>query len=1085
MVFRHRSRALTMAVAAAGSVLLVGCGDNNRLASKPPPPPPPDAPQAVDAWHHRPGAGTFVEPGALIRFAPGTGTFPLVAAGAARPLVVSSSDHPGVVRVVGDLKDDIARVTGVAPDVVLDQVPSGASEVVVIGTLGTSPLVDALVAAGKLDVHDVTGRWETFVIQPVDAPMPGVARALVIAGSDQRGTIYGAYEISRRIGVSPWYYFDDVPVAHRDALYVNPDRYTLGTPAVKYRGVFINDENPQLGPWAPKHFGPGLAPGYPGGFNSAFHAKVFETLLRLRANYLWPAVWGRAFAEDDPQNHAVATAYGIVMGTSHEAPMMRGIEEWNRHPKAYGGTGDWRFSTNRDAVVAYMRDGVQRMKAQNIEGVVTMGMRGPGDVSLPPEDGIPLIQDLIGTQEQMLSEILGGDVRAIPKVWTLYKEVQDWYLRPDGIQVPDDVTIVWADDNWGNLRKLPDQTRSSERPAGYGFYYHFDYVGIPRDYKWVDSTLLANTWEQLNLAYSYGVDRVWMVNVGDFKNAEIPAEFFLDYAWAPERWPVDRIPAWQARWAAEQFGDEVAPALADVIRRYELLQSDRKPELLNRLTTWDRTQDLTAHPDAALVYSDADPFSLVNYAEHQKVTAAWQALAADAEAIDAQLPPEAHDAYYELVLYNVKASANLYALRLAQFTAALYADQGRAATNDMAAVATARFEDDQAMNAHYDTIAGGKWAAWASQPHIGYGRDSPWQQPEANNVALPDFFWPPLRQLAIPTATAASMGVAIDGSAKWWPGETATQPVLPTLSPYQAQRTQYIDVFNRGAAAFDYTVSVATADAAFVGFVTVSPGPTGTVDKQVRLSLNIDWAAAPAAVTTVPITISGSEGTKVTVQAVIDNRPVQVAGAAVPWSGLTGFVEASGYVSMEADHYTAQINDRGIAWIRIPDIGRTGAGMTVLPRNAPIRTPGGQSAHLEYQMYLADPTPSHPVEVWTYLSPRNSVRIASGELDGLLYAVSIDDEPPQLVNATSKLNINVQANSGNGNKPWEWKVADNVIRFPTTHTITGPNPHILKYWAVDPTAIAQKFVVDTGGLRDSYLGPPESCRAPAACVPAD
>ena len=1075
----------TVGLAILGATVLFGCGKN---AAKPVMDAPAmDAPEVqpppvIDSWHHRPGAGTFVEPGELIATEPGPGRFTLVVAGKAPPLVVSSSAYPGVVRVVGDLKDDIDRVTGVAPAIAMDAVPAGATEVVLVGTIGKDPLIDQLVATGKLDVSDVTGRWETFVIQPVDAPMPGVARALVVAGSDQRGTIYGAYEISRRIGVSPWYFLDDVPSPHRDALYVNPARYTLGTPAVKYRGIFINDENPQLGLWAPHTYGPGLAPGFSGGFNSKFYARVFETMLRLRANYLWPAVWGRAFAEDDPQNHAVATQYGIVMGTSHEAPMLRGIEEWNRHPKAYGGTGDWRFSINRDAVVAYMRDGVQRMKDQNIEGVVTMGMRGPGDVSLPPEDGIPLIQNLIATQQQMLSDILGSDSHTVPKVWTLYKEVQDWYLRPDGIQVPDDITIVWAEDNWGNLRKLPDQTKSVERPAGYGIYYHFDYVGGPRNYKWVDSALLANVWEQLNLAYTYGVDRVWVANVGDLKNDEIPAEFLLDYAWAPERWPATRIAEWQQRWAAEQFGTDQAAAIADVIHRYELLQSDRKPELLNRLVSWDRTKDLATQPDQALIYSDADPFSVVSYAEHPRVTAAWQALATTADQIGQALPAAYQDAYYELVLYNVKATANLYALRLAQFTGSLYADQGRAATHDMAAAATARFADDLAMNAHYNTdIAGGKWSTgngngWASQPHVGYGRDSPWQEPEINNFAAPDFIWPDLRQITVPVA--ASMGVAIDGSTKWWPGETATQPSLPTFSPYQSQSAQYIDVFNRGTTSFTYTTSV---PAPYAGSVTVTPA-SGTVDKEVRLAVHVDWTTAPAGMTSVPITITGSEATTVTVQAMLDHRPVVVAGAAdpVPWTALAGFVEANGYVAMEANHYTAAVRANGITWLQIPDIGRTGAGMTVLPRNAPLQTPGGTAPHLEYQMYLAA-ADSHQVEVWTYLSPRNSVRIAAGAQNGLLYAISIDDEPPQVVNATATLAIDPQANSGNGNKSWEWKSGDNIIRLPTTHTVTGPNPHVLKYWIVDPTAIAQKFVVDTGGLQQSYFGPPESCRAPAPC----
>jgi hypothetical protein len=618
-------------------------------------------------------------------------------------------------------------------------------------------------------------------------------------------------------------------------------------------------------------------------------------------------------------------------------------------------------------------------------------------------------------------------------------------------------------------------------------YYHFDYVGGPRDYKWVDSALLSNVWEQLNLAYSYGVDRVWVANVGDLKNDERPAEFFLDYAWSPGRWPVDRLATWQTAWAAEQFGPEQAEPIAELLHRYELLQSDRKPELLNRLITWDRTKDVIADPASALIASDADPFSLVNYAEHPQVTAAWQALASDADDLGHALPAASQDAYYELVSYAIKATANLYALRLAQFTASLYAGQGRAATHDMAAVAAARLADDQAFNDHYNhDIAGGKWGCtplqapctgWASQPHIGYGRDTTWQEPELNNWAIADFIWPALPQITVPGAP--SMGVAIDGATQWWPGETVAQPVLPTFSPFQRQSGQYIDVFDRGTTAFTYKVSLPD-DAR--GFLAVTPDG-GTITQEARLAVTIDWTQAPAGQTTVPITIQGSEGTSVVVQAVVDHRPVQVGATPQTAAALNGFVEANGYVSIEAEHYISAVTTSELAWLKIPDIGRTGAGMTALPRNAPLRSLDTASPRLEYPMYLMDTT-DHQVEIWTYLSPRNSVRIAKGDQDGLLYAISVDDEPPQLVNATGRFGIDPQANSGNGNLSWEWKSGDNTIRVPTTHMIKGANPHVLKYWLVDPTAIVQKFVVDTGGLKPSYLGPPESCQAPMPCSPA-
>jgi hypothetical protein len=356
------------------------------------------------------------------------------------------------------LRGDLENVTGAAT--------SARRDPIILGTIGHSPTLDRIIARGKLDVDSIRGKWETTIEQVVDNPLPGVKRAFVIAGSDQRGTIYGAYDVSRNIGVSPWYFWDDVPVEHHDNLYVLPGRHTQGTPAVKYRGFFINDENPATGTWAPEHFGPGKAPGFPGGLNADYYAKVFETMLRLKANYLWPAVWGRAFAEDDPLNHATATRYGVVMGTSHEAPMMRGIEEWNRHAvngtDPYGGNGVWSYRQNQAAIEAYWEDGAERMRDQDIEGVITLGMRGNGDVSLPDGDGIDLMSSIIDKQRQILRDT--GLIDR-PQVQTLYKEVQRYWDK--GYRPPDDVTVVFCDDNWGNMRKLPDPSLPP-RSGGYG-----------------------------------------------------------------------------------------------------------------------------------------------------------------------------------------------------------------------------------------------------------------------------------------------------------------------------------------------------------------------------------------------------------------------------------------------------------------------------------------------------------------------------------------------------------------------------------------------------------------------------------------
>ncbi|NAZ87770.1 glycosyl hydrolase 115 family protein [Kineococcus indalonis] len=1035
------------------------------------------APAAAQDGGDRHGAGRPAERVArtdgqqhYVSTRPSRGAFGLVDDGRAAPVVVSAEDHSGVLRAAADLQGDVEAVTGRRP--AESVLPAGQlprdDEVVIVGTLGRSPLVDRLVAQGRLDVRGVAGRWETSVQQVVEDPLPGVERALVIAGSDPRGTIFGVYDVSREIGVSPWSFWDDVPAPHREELFVAAGRHTQGTPAVKYRGFFINDENPALGRWAPQHFGPGEAEGFPGGFNADFYGEVFETMLRLKANYLWPAVWGRAFAEDDPQNHQRAAEYGVVMGTSHEAPMMRGIEEWNRHAvpaqrdaagdvtvpgsDPYGGTGEWSFRRNRAAIEAYWREGVQRMVDQGFEGVVTLGMRGNGDVALPDGEGIELMEEILASQRRILQEVAGGDITDIPQVQTLYKEVQRYW--DEGLRPPDDVTVVYADDNWGNMRKLPDQDLP-EREGGYGLYYHFDYVGQGRNYKWVDTVNTANTWEQLNAAYEHGVDRLWVVNVGDLKNQELPTQFFLDYAWNPDALPVERLAQWEAAYAAENFGREHAREIADVLHRYGVLQARRKPELLNRKITLDESKDLATDPTAVLHDDEGNPYSLNHYREMDRVTGEWARLRADAERIGARLPAEHADAYYQLVLYQVAATSNLYDLRNAQFTNLLYAQQGRAATNARADEAEARFADDQAMSKKYDTeIAGGKWNGFQTQPKIGYGDverygpNAPWQQPELENEALPDAIYPHLKRIEVPER--AEMGVAVDGSDEWW-AAGRTGAVLPTFSPHQSQPAQYLEVFNRGSQPFDYRIEPGAP------YLRVDR-TRGTVDDQVRATLRVDWRRAPAGRTEVPVTVTGPDGARVVVTAVLE-RP------ALPRGQVRGAVEANGYVSVRAQDFERAVGADGVSWKVVPDLGREGDGVVPWPSTAPRQTPGGTSPHLEYTVTL---TQAGPVDVTAHLSPRNGVTT-----DGTLsYAVSVDDGAPQVVDIVSATG----SDDTTMNPQWARNTSDNVNRTTTTHQVAAPGVHTVKFWMVDPMVVLQDLVLDTGGLQESYLAPPASVR---------
>jgi len=486
-----------------------------------------------------------------------------------------------------------------------------------------------------------------------------------------------------------------------------------------------------------------------------------------------------------------------------------------------------------------------------------------------------------------------------------------------------------------------------------------------------------------------------------------------------------------------------AEDIAEVLHDYGVLQSRRKPELLNRR--------ITTSADGTVTYDDQQtPFFLEHYREMDRVTEQWRDLAERAERVGRRLPPSHRDAYFQLVLYASKATANLYALRAAEFTNLRYAAQGRAATNDLADETDARFVDDQALSYYYNNVlAGGKWRGFQTQPKIGYGDverygpNAPWQQPELNNEALPDEVFPAVRRIEVPAG--ADMGVAIDGSDRWWP--SATEPtVLPTFSPYQSQPGQYLEVFNRGRDAFPYVIE---SDASWLR---VSPS-RGVVHKQVRAEVRVDWRRAPKGLTRVPLTVSGPNGTVVAVTAVVDNPQ---------HAPRRGFVEANGYVSMLADHASRVAGGDGVGWLRIPGIGRDGAGVRATPVTAPRQRPGA-GPRLEYTLNLST---IGPVTVWVYVSPRNNVH----PTDGLSYAVSLDGAEPQRVNVTTATG----ADDTSMNRQWERNTSDNVNRTATTHVVERPGEHVLKVWMVDPTVVVQKIVVDTGGLAPSYLGPPES-----------
>ncbi len=603
--------------------------------------------------------------------------FALIRDGKPAKVYVDTKAARPVQRVAEDFAADLERVSGVRPAIVHD-LKGVTGDVVVIAELGHSPL--------PVDETSVAGQWEAYSQSVVRRPEGG--QALVILGADPRGTIYGTYDISAKMGVSPWYWWADVPVVKKTDLYITAGS-RIDAPKVKYRGFFINDEEPSFGGWAREKFG---------GINHDLYGHVFELELRLKGNYLWPAMWGKAFSDDDPLNQQTAAGYGIIMGTSHHEPMTRAQDEWHRHLDGGVTGGKWDYTTNAGKLRTFWRGGIERMKAGGFENVVTVGMRGDGDEPMSEGTATQLLEGIVTDQRKIIADVTGKPARETPQVWALYKEVQDYYDH--GMTVPDDVTLLFSDDNWGQIRRLPNLT-APKRAGGYGVYYHFDYVGGPRNYKWLNTNQIEKTWQQMDLAYASGADRLWIVNVGDIKPMEFPLSFYMDMAWNPEAMTSEALQAYPAKWAGQQFGPEHAVEIGEVLTRYSQYNARKKPELI----------DADAFDIGSLSFMEAD----------------YALLASQTKTLAEALPANARDAFFQLAGYPAAASANLYSLYYNTALNHLAASENSPRANLLADIVEKRFQKDKDLAAQYNGLADGKWNHMMDQTHIGYDN---WQQPE-------------------------------------------------------------------------------------------------------------------------------------------------------------------------------------------------------------------------------------------------------------------------------------------------------------------------------------------------------------------
>ena len=906
---------------------------------------------------------------------PSASAFPLVQKRIAVKIYVDPVDWPGVLHAAENFSSDVQLVTGTTPEII-HGATGAATEIVLIGTIGKSPVIDRLIAEKKLDVSNVRGHWEMSVTTIVDHPAPGVRRALVIAGADKRGTIFGIYDLSEQMGVSPWNWFADVPVAHKDELYVTPGVYIQPEPSVKYRGIFLNDEAPALTNWTTEKFG---------GYNSRFYTHVFDLLLRLKANFLWPAMWNNAFAADDPLNAKLADEWGIVMSTSHEEPMMRAEKEWT-----WGNYGEWDYNKNSRAIDDFWKKGLERDK--NYEQVITLGMRGANDTAMSAGTNTELLEKVVADQRKIIAETINPDLAKVPQVWCLYKEVQTYYEQ--GMRVPDDVTLLWSDDNWGDIRRLPT-AEERKRPGGAGIYYHFDYVGGPRSYKWLNTTYIPKVWEQMHLAKEYGADRIWVVNVGDLKPMEFPIEFFLSLARTPDRWGRDNLQEFTDLWAAREFGPEHAKEIGRVMTEYTKYNARRKPELI-------------------------EPSSFPNQAEAESMVADYRDTVARAQAINTQLAEQYRDAYFQLVLYPAEASENVLEMNVLAAKNRLYALQGRASTNEVAAQVRKLFAKDADFTRQFHTINHGKWNHMMDQTHIGY---TFWNEPVANVM--------PAVSEIIP-ASEGKMGVA---SGLPGPRGGLTFDAL-------TRKAQAVTLYNMGAAPFVFT---ATASAPWIHLS--SNGSQVATDMDLQVS--VDWTSLPAGTQAGTVTIAQQGG---------ESRVLRVN---ILNSGLhdvaKGFVETSGVVSMEAEHFTSRTSGGLAKWELLPGYGETLSAMTIMPGLTESTT--APSTCLNYDVYLQG---SGVANLQAILAPTMS--FVPGR--GLRYSIALDGQRPVIVDAWANYK----------QKDWEQAVSDGVHKVDTPVTIDNPGPHTLHFCMVDPGVVVEKLVLSRGRQPFTYLGPAESFR---------
>lgn len=931
-------------------------------------------------------------------------------------ILYDASDAAVVKRAAELFAADVEAVTGRRP-----QVTSAAGETgpaVIVGTVGGSALIRRLSEAGKIDTAPLEGAWERYLIQTVANPLPGIRKALVIAGSDRRGAAYGLFTLSELIGVSPWYWWADVPVKKHAALHVDAPPTYSQTPSVRYRGIFLNDEDWGLTPWASQTFEPER-----GNIGPRTYAKVCELLLRLKANYLAPAMHPVSTSFNQiPENKLVADTFAIVMGSTHCEPLLLNTaSEWDTKTM-----GPWNYDKNKEGINRVL---TQRVRENSpYENVYTLALRGLHDgamsTTLPMHEKVRMLQQALLDQRRILAENIDRPVETVPQAFTPYKEVLEIYSN--GLELPDDITIVWPDDNYGYMKRLSG-VREQRRTGRSGVYYHVSYLGVPHSYLWFSTTPPSLMYEELRKAYDTTADRLWLVNCGDLKGSEMQVSLFLDMAWDIGRFTADNVVSYPARWLAGIFGEAYYDRLEAMTREHLRLAFPRKPEYMGWGYHWNRFD----HNCEQLTDTD---FSFTNYDEAQRRLEAYRQLGARAEALLHEIGDEARPAFYQLVYYPLRGAELMNRMTLGGQRNRWYARQGRAATNAVRDEVQRCYDSLQVITRGYNSLLGGKWNHMMSMRQNYDGVSAYFNLP---HLATHDAAGAP--RLALQVA-----GEDVTGARAFH--------ALPAFDNY-LRRTYPVEIYNRGGGTLAWTAHASEP------WVVLSKSAGKTADEE-RITVGIDWEKAPSG-NAVPAQIvfrAGEQSEKVLVSLFNPTAPSRAELRGI-------YVENNGCVSIPAAGcHRVRENDR-IKITAVEDLGIEGPALQLGDPTAPLQIFRSRDVPCaEYDFYAFD---AGSVDVYTYVLPTfplhadRDFRIGENTNTDTKYSVQIDDGA---LATPSSSHVEYS-------QVWFESVLRNCAVNKSTLHIDKPGRHTLRIRVGDPGIVLQKIVLDFGGMKRSYLGP--------------